>query len=72
MAVSDSQPGFIRKNLVLLFLIVFGYLFEVCVMPYLQILDFFSAYVSYQYILLQFLLKHIELLVFLYLTTSEY
>ena len=39
MAVSDSQPGFIRKNLVLLFLIVFGYLFEVCVMPYLQIFD---------------------------------
>ena len=37
MAVSASPPGLIRKNLVLFILIVFGYLFEVCVIPYVKI-----------------------------------
>ncbi len=33
------MAGFIRKYTVLLFLIVFGYLFEVCVIPYFRIGD---------------------------------
>ena len=33
---SRTQSGFIRKNLVLGFLILFGYLAEVCIMPYLK------------------------------------
>ena len=39
MAVSDSRPGFIRKNVMLVFLIVFGYLFEVCVIPYVKVFN---------------------------------
>ena len=31
------QSGFVRRYLVLAFLTVFGYLFQVCVMPYVKI-----------------------------------
>ena len=37
MNSADSQAGFIRKNLSLALLIGFGYLFEVCVIPYIKV-----------------------------------